>query len=285
MVNGRERTGGIGGDCYIEPRARRRGLATALHEASFEEMRANGIEFMYGPPTPNNLGALIKAGSRLVTDYRRWVRPLNSQGAYGAAFSRTPTRLEARIAGLPIIALDLFTRTNATGYTLEQVYEFGSEFGDMYACAAATHAVACARDEKYLSWRYHDAPSSRLIPLAVRRNGELAGFVALEKADQRSGIADLFCSNDPKLIDAIVQLVIDYATASGCSRLEISMTEECAVASRLRRHGFIGRDERGFQVAVSDADEQADALLDPRSWHFTEGDQDMSAVFVVPAAD
>src|SRR4030095_397250 len=56
IVCGHKRIGGIGGDCFIEPRVRRQGLATALHSASFAEMRAGGVDFMYGPPTPNNLG-------------------------------------------------------------------------------------------------------------------------------------------------------------------------------------------------------------------------------------
>ena len=285
IVNGRERTGGIGGDCYIEPRVRRRGLATALHEASFAEMRAGGVEFMYGPPTPNNLGALVKAGSHVVTGYRRWVRPLTSRGAYRAAFSRVPTRLEARLADFPIMVLDRLTRSDATGFTLEQVYEFGPEFGEMFNGAAATHRVACSRDEQYLAWRYHQTPGMRQIPLAVKREGEVVGFVGLEKAGEYAAIADLFCSDDSKLIDAIAQLVIEYATASGCSSLEISMTEECAIAHRLRRHGFIGRDERGFQVAVSDDDPQLGALLDAGSWHFTEADQDMISVFVTPVKE
>src|SRR5262245_52717346 len=102
MVLGRERTGGIGGDCFIEPRVRRQGLATALHAASFREMREGGVDFMYGPPTPNNLGALIKAGSRLVTNYKRWVRPLTSRGVYRAVFSRVPTRGQAHLADIPI---------------------------------------------------------------------------------------------------------------------------------------------------------------------------------------
>src|SRR5215216_4470836 len=96
-VEGRERTGGIGGDCFIEPRVRRRGLATRLHAASFHEMRAGGVDFMYGPPTPNNLGALVKAGSKVVTNYRRWVRPLTGLAAYRAAFARVPTRFEASL--------------------------------------------------------------------------------------------------------------------------------------------------------------------------------------------
>jgi hypothetical protein len=285
IVNGRERIGSIGGDCYIEPRVRRRGLATALHLASFAEMGASGVEFMYGPPTPNNLGALVKAGSHLVTGYRRWVRPLTSRGAYRAAFSRMPTKFEARLAGLPIMVLDRLTRTDATGFTLEQVYEFGPEFGEMFNHAAATHPVACSRDVEYMTWKYHHAPSERQVPLAVKYEGETLGFVALERCGEYASIADIFCANDSKLIDATLQLVIEHATAEGCSSLEINMTEECAVAHRLLRHGFIKRDERGFQVALASDDSQIGVLLDAGSWHFTEADQDMDTVFMNPAGE
>jgi len=285
MVNGCERTGSIGGDCYIEPRVRRQGLATALHLASFAEMHVGGIEFMYGPPTPNNLGALVKAGSHLVTGYRRWVRPLTSRGAYRAAFSRMPTKFEARLAGLPIMVLDRLTRTDATGFTLEEVYEFGPEFGEMFYRAAMTHPVACARDEEYMTWKYHHAPSERQVPLAVKHEGEVIGFVALERCGEYASITDIFCANDSKMIDAVLQLIIEHATAEGCSSLEMNMTGECAVAHRLLRHGFIKRDERGFQVALASDDSQIGVLLDAGSWHFTEADQDMDTVFMNPAGE
>lgn len=285
IVDGRERTGSIGGDCYIEPRVRRKGLATALHLASFAEMHLGGIEFMYGPPTPNNLGALVKAGSHLVTGYRRWVRPLTIRGAYRAAFSRVPTKFEARLAGLPIMVLDRLTRTDAMGFTLEQVYEFGPEFNAMFYRAAMTHRVACARDAEYLTWKYHQAPSERQVPLAVKRKGEVVGFVALEKCGEYASIADIFCANDSKTIDAVLQLIIEHAAAGGCSSLEMNMTGECAVAHRLLRHGFIKRDERGFQVALAGDDSQRGVLLDAGSWNFTEADQDMDTVFMTPAAE
>jgi hypothetical protein len=46
------------------------------------------------------------------------------------------------------------------------------------------------------------------------------------------------------------------------------------------RHGFIAREERGFQVAVNDADAQAPTLLAPGAWHLTEADQDLETIFV-----
>lgn len=285
MVNGRERIGGIGGDCFIEPRVRRQGLATALHAVSFAQMRDRGVDFMYGPPTPNNLGALVKAGSHLVTNYKRWVRPLTSRGAYRAAFSRVPTRGQAQLAHIPIMVFDRLTKSDASGFTVEEVYDFGVEFDAMFECAAAQHKVACVRMRDYLAWRYLDAPARRQTPLAVRHSGELIGFVAVEQAGEFAAIADLFSAPDAKIMDAILQLAIDYAGAAGCSVLEMSTTQDSALARRLRRHGFIGREERGFQVAVENDDPQLDALIGAQSWHFTEADQDMDRVFVTPVAN
>jgi hypothetical protein len=283
VVGGRNRSGGIGGDCFIEPRVRRRGLATALHAASFAEMRERGIDFMYGPPTPNNLGALVKAGSHLVTGYRRWVRPLTGLAAYRGAFARVPSRFEASLARLPMIVLDRFTKTGVTGFTIEPVEMFGSEFDEMFARACDSHKVICSRDHHYLAWRYFGPHVRRQIPLAIRSRNRLEGFAALEIHGDAAIVADLFSANDAKVIDAALQLVMDYTSRAGCSSLEISICQGSATARRLRRHGFIGRDERGFQVAVSSGDDQVDVLLDSSSWHFTEADQDMETSAARPA--
>src|SRR5580704_15999728 len=65
IVDGVIRTGSIGGDGYVRPAFRRRGVATALHRACLDVLRADpgAIEFMYGPPVANNLAALLRAGS------------------------------------------------------------------------------------------------------------------------------------------------------------------------------------------------------------------------------
>lgn len=282
MVNGRERIGGIGGDCFIEPRVRRQGLATALHAASFAEMPDRGVDFMYGPPTPNNLGALVRAGSHLVTNYKRWMRPLTSRGAYRAAFSRMPTKGQAQVASIPMIVFDRLTRSAVRGFTLEEVHEFRPEFDVMFERAATEYVVACVRDSDYLAWRYLEAPAHRQAPLAVRYGGELVGFVAIERAGELAAIVDLFSTPSSKLMDAILQLAIEHATAVGCSVLDMSSTEDSAFARRLRRHGFIGREGRGFQVAVRNDDPQIGALISAESWHFTDADQDMDRMFATP---
>ena len=67
LVKGEVRIGAIGGDGYVRPAYRRRGVATALHRACLALMEENlragaGVEFMYGAPEPHNLGALERAG-------------------------------------------------------------------------------------------------------------------------------------------------------------------------------------------------------------------------------
>jgi hypothetical protein len=280
MVGNQERRGGIGGDCFIEPRMRRRGIASALHRASFSEMRERGVEFMYGPPNSNNLGALVKAGSRVVASYNRWVRPLTARGILSRARRRAPSRLETRLARLPVMVLDRLAKTDARDYSGERVESFTSEFDTMFENAASSHEVVCVRDRHYLAWKYFASPLRRQVPLAVKRDGEVVGFIALETVGEYAAIADLFTANDTRLIDGALQVATDYAAAAGCSMIELNLTEGCPVTRRLLRHGFINRGGRGFQVALAESFSQSALLLKAGSWHFTEGDLDMNTVFV-----
>jgi hypothetical protein len=285
VVEGIERVGSMGGDCYIEPAVRRRGLATKLHVRSFADMRGRGVDFMYGPPVPNNLAALLKAGSKVVTNFKRWSRPLTGRGAYEAMLGSSPSDLEARLTGWPIMLFDKITRVETGGLALQQIDGFGPEFDDMFHRSAASHKIVCVRDRAFLAWRYLSSPARLQTPFAVKRHGELTGFVALEFSSGHASIVDLFCAEDPNLVDAILQLVLDQCVSAGYSGIEISLTSECLTARRLRRFGFIGRDERGFQVAISaqgGQDRQAAILSCPKAWHFTMADKDMDTVFSLP---
>ena len=277
-VAGRERAGSIGGDCYVEPRVRRQGLAVALHRASLAQMREGGVEFMYGPPVPNNLAALLKAGSTLVGEYRRWVRPLSGGRAARAAFSRRRRPLLARMLGVPLRLLDLVGRGAVGGFSLEEVDKFDGEFDELFGRVAPTHTIACVRDSAYLNWRY--AAPGRQVPLAIRRRGELVGLVVMEMDQERAALVDVFTSTDPASTDAAVRLAMRYAAAQGCFSVEVHATERSPVARRLGRFGFISRGARGFQVAVSPLDEQGDVLVAPSSWHLMEADKDLDTVFV-----
>jgi GNAT superfamily N-acetyltransferase len=276
-VAGDERAGSIGGDCYVEPRVRRQGLAVALHRASLTEMREGGVDFMYGPPVPNNLAALLKAGSTLVSEYRRWVRPLDGGASVRAAFSRGPRPLAARMLGVPLRLLDRVGRSSLRGFSVDEVAKFGVEFDELFERVAPTHTIACVRDSAYLAWRY--APPRRQVPLAVRRDGELVGLVVMEMDQERAALVDVFTSTDVPSTDVALRLATEYAAAHGCFSIEVHATERSPVARRLARFGYISRNARGFQVAVSPLDPQVDVLAAARSWHLMEADKDLDTAF------
>nr|MBA3818763.1 GNAT family N-acetyltransferase [Deltaproteobacteria bacterium] len=68
--------GALGGDGYVRPAFRRRGLGGLLHDASRQAMPEHGIGCMYGAPGAMNLTPLKHGGSREVGQVSRWVRPL-----------------------------------------------------------------------------------------------------------------------------------------------------------------------------------------------------------------
>lgn len=279
VVDGRERTGSIGGDCYVDPNFRRLGLATALHRVSLASMRERGVEFMYGPPNPSNLGALLKAGSHLVAGFKRFVRPLTGRAVYRPSLGHTASRLRSRLAELPVLVLDRLTRAEVSGVTLQASEEFGSDHDRLFARASRGRGVVGSRDAAYLEWRYTESPLRVQQPFDVRRRGLLEGIVVVEVSGEHAAVIDIFAPNDAVVLDAALQLLHDMAQGMGCSSLEISAMPEPFLVSRLKRLGFIGRSERGFQVFLAEDDPQRATLLDPDAWFFTAGDQDMDTFF------
>src|SRR5688572_7120934 len=90
-LDGKVVRGALGGDGYVRPAFRRRGLGGLLHDASRRDMTANDIGCMYGAPGAMNLTPLKHGGSREVGTVTRWARPLR-----GAALA-LPAQLDGAI--------------------------------------------------------------------------------------------------------------------------------------------------------------------------------------------
>lgn len=280
MVSGRRRIGSIGGDCFVLPQYRRLGLATALHRKSAASMGQGGVDFMYGPPEPRNLAALLKAGSRVVGRFGTWVRPLHGKALAKAIFRGATRPAAERVATVGLRVADhLLLRRPKRNLHLEPASSFGPEFDGFFEEAAASHSNVCVRDSSYLTWRYLDAPSHRQQPLAARIDGRLVGFAALETAGDRSFLIDIFSSAEPTVIDALLQAVLDHASSKGATSLSVDITQGCAVAKRLRRLGFVRRETSDFQVMASPDDSQASELSRGVAWHFCTSDKDIDTLF------
>jgi GNAT superfamily N-acetyltransferase len=278
VVAGRNRVGSMGGDCYVAPRARRRGLATKLHKATRAEMKQHGVDFMFGPPRPNNLEALLKAGSHLVTTFRRFTRPLSGRAAYRALFKRTAPRVLGPMPDLSLKVFDRITGPSLRGWTLEPVTEFGEEFDRLFERSVAEYPIIGLRDRGFLTWRYLEGQTRSQKPYALRRHGELCGLVAFERDGERMVLCEAYGAGGPETIDRAIELALREAAGQGASNIDVEVTVGSPLVARLKRRGFVARDEHGFQLCIAPGDDQEPRLRTPSGWHFVDGDKDMDTV-------
>jgi GNAT superfamily N-acetyltransferase len=250
-VDGRSMRGSIGGDGYVKPSHRRRGIATALHDASRAAMREEGIDFMFGPPEPNNLKALVRAGARIVTKVRRFARPLAVQRLERLLHATRPS-LRAKL--VPLVELG----PAAIARALER--------------AADGYRVVPERDPAQYAWRY-DAPSHAQTAFGVLERGEVLALAALERRGDHVGIVDVAAPRD-----ALAHTLRVIARASAAESLSMRSVERGPVADALFRAGFFPREARPFQVFATEGRNAPPAVFDPDGWHYTWGDGDVDSV-------
>lgn len=283
LVNGRIRIGAIGGDCYVMPAARRCGLATRLHEASFRDMRARGVEFMYGPPAPNNLKALVKAGSTEVATYRRYGRPLTRRAVSSIIEAALPRALRNAfslrvVAGLSVMPYWFleYLRLGSIGSdcAIEPVSRFDDGWNEFLDRSARSYPICCLRDPDYLNWRHlQGAPYTR-VPYGINRGSKRVGLLILENCRPHMKVVDMLTMANATDTRLALKLAMYLAKEAGCDSISFEAVPATALARRLVRLGFLAREGRGFQVACDSQENQRKFLHNPQLWYFTQSDQD-----------
>ncbi len=251
--------GALGGDGYVLPRFRRVGIGTAMHRASRRDMRALGIEVMFGTPMPGNLTPLKQAGSRNVTRVARYVRPLTPR-AFGV---KSPT-LNALVAPWMV---------PPARACLEPVTQGDARVESVWRDARAGIGLGTVRDAQVYMWRFEASPSRRQRAFVVVEGGSPIAACALERVGPSQRIVELIAPAERW--GAALRAIC--AHSRGCDTVELRLTPEQAAAHRLVRYGFI---ERGgampLNVVLPEGEPKADVFWDPRRWYVTwlETDQD-----------
>jgi hypothetical protein len=283
LVDGVLRRGALGGDAYVETQARRRGLAKALHRASFASFAEGNVEFMFGPPYEDNLQALVKAGANFVGKLESSIRLLSLPklhripAYYRAASRQLGKTLTKAVADLPNLLRkpELTASGLAIPVTLSPVERFDEEFDRFFEACSVNYRIVGLRDAGYLNWRYLAAPSRRQIPFAARCSGRLIGMVALEIFRDRAEIIDLVTLAEPEFVDGVLDAVIAKAEAHGCCVVSATSVCDSQLSRHLHSRAFRQTESLGFQVAVPAAHPQREVLVEPTAWHFTLADGDM----------
>jgi len=251
-------------------------------------MRAlGGVGFMVGPPRPNNLAALVKAGSHETTVFRRWTRPLTGDAAVRMIARRPACRPLAVFGAAAETALRWFDRAHvgAPRVTLELLHSLPRDAGsvlDAIDRGQGDDHVVAVRDPEWVTWRYFAGPTRTQRFYGVREHGELAGFLVLEVQGGRAILVDVALPAASALLDGALDAAVREARSLGAEILDANFTPGTPVAGRLGRRAFVGRETRGFQVAFADDydPDASDALL-RSAWAFSDGDKDRDTSFLL----
>jgi GNAT superfamily N-acetyltransferase len=284
LIDGVVHVAALGGDAFVEPFARRRGIAKALHQASMATYRQGDTEFTYGPPYDANLQAIIKAGGHFIGRLENFVRilsmpALNRIPAYYRAARPAGSDLKKLLIRLPRMLLNRSSgsKGSAVPVTLVPVERFDSEFDRLFDQCAAGYRVLGVRDSAYLNWRYFAAPRRRQVPFAARSSGKLIGMAALEVFRDRAEIIDLFTFQQDEYLDGVLNALIAKAREQRCCVITATCMSGSLLSRYLSSRGFRPAVSEGFQFGMIGDRPVLAPLLDAAAWHYTLADGDMDA--------
>ena len=238
----------LGGDGYVRPKFRRRGLGGLLHDAARRDMTAHGIGCMYGAPGAMNLTPLKHGGSREVGLVARWARPL------GTGWVREILRPRR------VPFLDPMSRHDA-------------RVDEVWRAAASGLRLAAIRDTIFYTWRFIDAPAHREPPYVIVHRGRPVGACALEMMNggKVMRIVDLIAV--PGAWHVCLSAIVRHATETDAATVDIKLMAVDGRRRTMWRAGFVERDSKPFLVVIpKDGDRR---FLDQMRWFYCGADSDL----------
>ena len=264
-VGARDATGAIGGDGYVSPAYRRRGIVTSLHRAARRGMDAD-LSFMFGPPEPANLRTLLQAGAVLTGAVRRYTRPLKAR-LFGPIVARS------RYAGM----VDRIFRPGISSLRIESLgagrdARVDRVWGATRRDVALHGEVVPVTDAAFYAWRFS---GDRQKGLLVLDGDEPVAVAAIERHGSRGAILDVTCPR-ASFRSVVRTLVFALADAEAVDiQIHVpSRARELALYSL----GFVPRQTKVFQVQVQGGSPVHALLTRATAWKYMWSDGDLDQI-------
>jgi GNAT superfamily N-acetyltransferase len=271
-LDGHAVLGALGGDAWVLPSFRRRGIGQLLHAASRAEMAPRGIQCMYGAPGEMNITPLKNGGSHHIGDAVRWARPISARALHA------PAGLTWLVDG-PVRSL---LRPRLGVAKLEPMARGDARVDEVWRAARGDLSLAAVRDAAFYTWRFLDAPAGTQRPYVVVRRGKPIAACAVEELPASLRIVDLCAPAKAwgAALRAIVAFGVEAPEGEARPIVDIRLLAPDGDRRRLWRWGFVRREAKPFLAMVPDGPEHADGspMLDPSRWFFTGADSDIDTL-------
>jgi len=254
VIRGRRALAALGGDCWVRPKFRRRGIAGALHAQGRKEMTAEGIEVMFGTPTQANLTPLQQTGAKNIGFAVRYARPL-------------------ALPGIPFVGSLLSLGWG--GGKVEPAARLDPRIDDVWGEVAGEISIGTVRDAAFYDWRFARAPSRALHPFVITKRGRAFAACALEHDGAELRVVDLLAPR--ARWSAALGAIVRHASAShsDCRTLSVRFVEEHGRTLGLWRWGYIARETTLFNILLPEGELGAELFYDPSAWYLTYADTDV----------
>lgn len=261
--------GAIGGDAFVTPSHRRRGIVTALHRLAHADL-GDQLAFMFGPPEPNNLRALLQAGAKLTGAVRRYTRALriDGLGPRGARYASILRPL-AKLFAPPKSPFSVETIREPFDPRVDAVWQ------SLLDRSESARRVIPVRDAAFYAWRFGASAPGRQRGVVVLDGAAPIAVGAIERAGDRAAIVDITCSE--LRFRSVVRALLQGCGDASAVDIQIhapSAIKQAALASL----GFVPRGTKAFQVQSKDSFEHHALVTTPSAWHYTWGDGDVDHV-------
>lgn len=262
-LDGHEVRGALGGDGYVRPAFRRRGLGGLLHDASRRAMPEHALGCMYGAPGAMNLTPLKHGGSRELGHVVRWARPLR-----GAALGAKSTLLD-RALGIALRPL--------TGAELEPMLPHDARVDEVWRSARTGLRLAAVRDAAFYTWRFLEAPAQREPAFVIVDGGRPIGACSLEAmhGGHTQRIVDLVAI-EGKWHACLRAIARHCARHTDARTLDIKLFAIDGRKRHMLRSGFTEREQKPFLCMIPTGGDRR--FLDPQRWFYCGADSDLDSL-------
>jgi GNAT superfamily N-acetyltransferase len=265
QLDGRSVLGALGGDGYVRPKFRRRGLGGILHEAARAGMAQHGIGCMYGAPGAMNVTPLKHGGSREVGHVARWARPLR-----GAGIGIKQAPLDQLLGEV------LKPRLTPQ---LEPMEPDDPRVDEVWSAFASTVRLAAHRDAEFYTWRFLDAPAQKEPAYVIVERGRPIGACAVEVMNEGRSLRIVDLIAVPGAWHRCLAAIVRHAAETTAVHfVDIKLFALDGRKRHMWRAGFLERDSKPFLAVIPvDGDRR---FVDPTRWFYGGADSDLDSLDV-----
>lgn len=263
-IDGRELGGALGGDMYVRPSHRRRGIGKQLFLTARREMAANDVHVMFGTPMPANVTPLRSSGST-VPDHAvvRCARILNTRAPWFAWMPRAAGRLID-----PLLA-----PRRRPAFRLDPVRTTDNRVDQLWRETRGELAIATVRDAEFYRWRFAESPSQKQKAYVLVKHDQPFAACALEERGDKLHVVDLVAPR-ARWREALLAI----AASTGKSSLELRLAAADAVRRRVWSAAIVERETSPMSMLTAEGSPLEARVHDAANWFLTWADTDIDHV-------